>query len=176
MAKRNVKVTWQEDEDEQYQALLDFMDTVPQEESSLIAILHFTQDLMGYIPRPAMMLIAEVLGIPSSKVYGVVTFYSYFSLQPKGRYNFSVCMGTACYVKGSQDILEALQDELELEEGQTSEDGLFSIQATRCLGACADAPIVMVNDEVHGPMDPSSVRNLVRQCRAKIAAESKEDE
>ena len=95
---------------------------------------------MGYIPRPAMMLIAEVLDIPSSKVYGVVTFYSYFSLQPKGRYNFSVCMGTACYVKGSQDILEALQDELELEEGQTSEDGLFSIQATRCLSLCRCPP------------------------------------
>ena len=152
-----------------YEDLLAFMRTLPLEESSLIAILHRTQTIFDYIPQTAMLLIAEALRIPSSKIYGVVTFYSYFTLKPKGKFNFSVCMGTACYVKGSQDVLSALEDELGIKDGDTSADGIFSIQATRCLGDCAHAPIVMVNDASYGQMNPKSVRALVRQYRAQAA-------
>lgn len=155
-----------------YEQLIEFMRSVPLEESSLIAILHFTQDLFGYIPDRAMLLIAEGLHIPSSKVYGVVTFYSYFTLQPKGKYNFSVCMGTACYVKGANDVLEALKDELKIDDGETTSDGVFSIQATRCLGDCAAAPVVMVNDASYGHIDTSSIRELVRDYRQKAADEA----
>lgn len=155
-----------------YEQLIEFMRSVPLEESSLISILHFTQDLFGYIPESAMLLIAEGLHIPSSKVYGVVTFYSYFSLKPKGKYNFSVCMGTACYVKGANDVLAALQDELKIQDGETTTDGIFSIQATRCLGDCASAPIVMVNDASYGHVDTSSIREIVRNYRKKASAET----
>lgn len=148
-----------------YDDLIAFMETKEPVESSLIAILHHCQHTFGYIPQDAMSLAALYLGIPISKVYGVVTFYSFFTEVPKGKYAISVCLGTACYVKGAQQILGALENELKIEAGGTTEDRLFSIVETRCLGDCANAPIVMVNDEPYGHMDADKVRKLVRRYR-----------
>lgn len=120
------------------------------EKDNLIQILNEVQEKYGYIPKIAQLEIAEYLKISMAEVYGVITFYSRFTLTPKGKYNVSVCLGTACFVKGSQAILDRLKNRLKIEEGQTTEDGKFSIDATRCVGACGLAPVFTVNDEVYG--------------------------
>ena len=113
-------------------------------------MLHDIQDELGYIPFEAMEKIAEALNVPVSKVYGVVTFYSQFTTEPKGKHIISVCLGTACYVNGAQTILDLLCEMTECEVNSTSEDGLFSIDATRCVGACGLAPVVSVDGTVSG--------------------------
>lgn len=120
------------------------------EKDNLIPILNEVQEKYGYIPKAAQLEISEYLNIPMAEIYGVVTFYSRFTLEPKGKYNISVCLGTACFVKGSQKILDRLKDRLKIEEGQTTEDGKFSIDTTRCVGACGIAPVFTVNNEVYG--------------------------
>lgn len=121
-----------------------------QDKQNLITILNEVQEKYGYIPKVAQMEIAEYLGIPLAEVYGVITFYSRFTLTPKGKYNVSVCLGTACFVKGSKEILERAKQKLGVEPGQTTEDGLFSLDETRCVGACGLAPVFTVNNEVYG--------------------------
>lgn len=120
------------------------------EKDNLIQILNEVQDEFGYIPKVAQEQISEFLKIPMAEIYGVITFYSRFTLEPKGKYTISVCLGTACYVKGSQKILDRLKERLKIEPGQTTEDGMFSIDQTRCVGACGLAPVFTVNDEVYG--------------------------
>lgn len=120
------------------------------EKDNLIPILNDVQVKYGYIPKLAQMEISEYLQIPLAEIYGVITFYSRFTLEPKGKYNISVCLGTACFVKGSQSILDRLKDRLKIEEGKTTEDGKFSIDTTRCVGACGIAPVFTVNNEVYG--------------------------
>lgn len=120
------------------------------EKDNLISILNEVQVKYGYIPKIAQLTIAEYLHIALAEVYGVITFYSRFTLVPKGKYNVSVCLGTACFVKGSKDILERAKAKLEIEEGQTTKDGKFSLDTTRCVGACGLAPVFTVNDEVYG--------------------------
>lgn len=122
----------------------------PKEKDKLIAILNEVQVKYGYIPKRAQLEISNYLNIPMAEIYGVITFYSRFTLKPKGKYNISVCLGTACYVKGSQKILDRLVDRLKIEPGETTEDGLFSIEETRCVGACGLAPVFTVNSEVYG--------------------------
>ena len=117
---------------------------------NLIQILNEVQDKFGYIPELAQNKISEVLKIPMAEIYGVITFYSRFTLKPKGKYTISVCLGTACYVKGSQKILDRLKERLKIEPGQTTEDGKISLDTTRCVGACGLAPVFTVNGEVYG--------------------------
>lgn len=119
-------------------------------QDNLIQILNEVQDHYGYIPEHAQKEISEFLNIPMAKIYGVITFYSRFTLKPKGKYNVSVCLGTACFVKGSKEILEAAKQKLGIEEGQTTKDGKFSIDNTRCVGACGLAPVFTINEEVYG--------------------------
>ena len=128
----------------------EIMNKYKQEKDNLIQILNEVQEKYGYIPKQAQVEISEYLNISMAEVYGVVTFYSRFTLEPKGEYNISVCLGTACFVKGSQKILDRLKDRLKIEEGQTTADGKFSIDTTRCVGACGIAPVFTVNDEVYG--------------------------
>lgn len=120
------------------------------EKDNLIPILNEVQEKYGYIPKTAQLEISNYLNIPMAEIYGVVTFYSRFTLEPKGKYNISVCLGTACFVKGSQKILDRLKERLNIEEGQTTKDGKFSIDTTRCVGACGIAPVFTVNNEVYG--------------------------
>lgn len=117
---------------------------------NLIQMLNEIQEHYGYVPMHVQKDLSEFLSIPMAEIYGVVTFYSRFSLQPKGKYNISVCMGTACYVKGSQKILDRLLERLNIKAGETTQDGLFSIEETRCVGACGLAPVFTVNGEVYG--------------------------
>ena len=132
------------------QEVNEIMKPYKQEKDNLIQILNEVQEKYGYIPKIAQMEISKYLNIPMAEIYGVITFYAGFTLEPKGKYNISVCLGTACFVKGSQAILDRLKERLKLEEGQTSSDGKFSIDTTRCVGACGIAPVFTVNGEVYG--------------------------
>ena len=120
------------------------------DKENLIRILNEVQVKYGYIPKVAQLEIAKYLNMALAEVYGVITFYSRFTLVPKGQYNFSVCLGTACFVKGSREILERAKAKLNIEEGQTTPDGKFSLDTTRCVGACGLAPVFTINDEVYG--------------------------
>ena len=122
----------------------------PQEKDQLIAILNDIQEKYGYIPKQAQKVISEELSIPMAEIYGVITFYSRFTLTPKGKYNISICLGTACYVKGSQKLLDRAKERLKIEAGEVTPDGKFSIDEVRCVGACGLAPVFMVNEEVYG--------------------------
>lgn len=117
---------------------------------NLIQMLNEVQEHYGYIPMMAQKVLSEYLKVPMAEVYGVITFYSRFTLKPKGKYNIAVCLGTACYVKGSQKIMDRLKERLKIEPGETTTDGKFSIEETRCVGACGLAPVFTVNGEVYG--------------------------
>jgi len=122
----------------------------------LMPVMQAAQDIFGYLPEDVQIEIAEGLGVTLSDVYGVATFYSQFALEPKGEHVISVCMGTACYVKGAQAVLDKLADSLGIQPGGTTKDGKFTLLATRCLGACGLAPVLTVDDEVHGRVTPES--------------------
>lgn len=128
----------------------EMLEKYTQDKDNLIQILNEVQVKYGYIPKIAQLEIADYLNIALAEVYGVITFYSRFTLEPKGKYNVSVCLGTACFVKGSREILERAKAKLGIEEGKTTEDGKFSLDTTRCVGACGLAPVFTVNDEVYG--------------------------
>jgi len=117
---------------------------------NLIQMLNEVQEHYGYIPEKAQRDLSEFLNVPMAEIYGTITFYSRFTLKPKGKYNIAVCLGTACYVKGSQRIMDRLKEKLKIEPGETTKDGLFSIEETRCVGACGLAPVFTVNGEVYG--------------------------
>ena len=134
-------------------------------ESYLIDILHKAQGLYGYLKKDVMDFIAEEMRIPTAHIWGVATFYHYFNLKPIGKYVVSVCMGTACYVKGAVDILEAVKGELNVKVGDTTPDGLFTLQEARCLGACGLAPVMMVNDKIHGDLTAEKVLDLLAEYR-----------
>ena len=135
------------------------------EETPLMMILEAIQTEYGYIPLEVQELVSELTGIPVAEIYGVVTFYSFFSLKPKGKYVIGVCLGTACYVKGGQLVLDKFQEMLGIKVGETTEDGLFSLDALRCIGACSIAPAVSVNCKVYQRMDPSKVAGVIKEYR-----------
>ena len=120
------------------------------EKDNLIQMLNEVQERYGYVPMHVQKELSEFLNVPMAEIYGVVTFYSRFSLEPQGKYKISVCLGTACFVKGSQKIMDRLTDRLKIKEGETTKDGLFTIEQTRCVGACGLAPVFTVNGEVYG--------------------------
>lgn len=136
------------------QKIIDFVKELEkvykQEKDNLISMLEEVQEKFGYIPLEAQKELSEYLKIPMAEIYGVITFYSRFTLEPKGKHTISVCLGTACFVKGSKKIMDRLKERLKIESGQTTPDGLFSIDETRCVGACGLAPVFTVNGEVHG--------------------------
>ena len=138
-----------------------------QEKDNLIQILEEIQVEYGYIPKISQMEISEYLKVPMAEIYGVITFYSRFSLKPKGKYNVSVCLGTACFVKGSKEILEAAKEKLKIDEGQTSDDGLFSLDTTRCVGACGLAPVFTINDEVYGKATVKKINEVRDEYKKK---------
>ena len=133
----------------------------------LIAILHECQDRLGYLPEPVQRIIAGKLCIPASKVYGVVTFYSFFTMSPKGKYPVSVCLGTACYVRGADKLLEEFKRVLGIDVGQTTPDGKFSLDCLRCVGACGLAPVVMVGEHVFGRLEPKDVKKILDEVAAE---------
>ena len=136
--------------EEQKEALMQAIASMKDEKGCLMPIMQKAQDIYGYLPLEVQTMISDALGVPLEKIYGVATFYSQFALNPKGRYQISVCLGTACYVNGAQTILDLLCEMTECEVNSTSENGLFSIDATRCVGACGLAPVVSVDGTVFG--------------------------
>ena len=148
-----------------FKELENYILTLEDKKSSLIIILHKAQEIFGYIPEEVQEFIAEKIEVPVSKVYGVVSFYNFFSMEPKGKYPISVCTGTACYVRGAEKILEALQKELGLKLGGVTEDGLFSLDSLRCVGACGLAPVMLVGKDVHGKVKPEDVKKIIENYK-----------
>ncbi len=134
-------------------------------EGPLMPILHKAQELFGCLPLEVQNYIAEELDIPLTDVYGVATFYSQFTLNPKGKYQIGVCLGTACYVKGAQKVLDEIQKVLNIKVGDTTDDGKFTLDATRCLGACGLAPVMMINDHVYGRLVPEDVAGIIEKYK-----------
>ncbi len=132
---------------------------------ALIPVLHETQEVYGYLPEDVLKKISDGLNVSLAEIYGVVTFYTQFSLNPKGRFKINVCMGTACYVKGSGDILDKFKEKLGIDVGQCTEDGKFSLDACRCIGACGLAPVIMINDDVHGRLVADDVDGILEQYK-----------
>lgn len=132
---------------------------------SLIAVLQEAQNIFGYLPLEVQKKVATGLNIPVAEVYGVVTFYSFFTLEPKGEYEISVCLGTACYVKGSNLILDKIEKILGIKAGQCTDDGKFSINACRCIGACGLAPVITINQDVYGRLEPDEIPDILRKYR-----------
>jgi len=128
---------------------------------ALMPVMQKAQEIYGYLPIEVQTMISEEMNIPLEKIYGVATFYAQFALEPKGDYQISVCLGTACYVKGSQKILDELEAELGIKTGQCTPDGKFSLDACRCVGACGLAPVMMINGEVYGRLVPSDVKGIL---------------
>lgn len=134
-------------------------------ESYLIAVLHQVQSVFGYLPQEIMDEVAEKMQIPTAHIWGVATFYHYFNLKPIGRHVVSVCMGTACYVKGADKVLETVKKHLNIEVGETTEDKLFTLHEARCLGACGIAPVIMVDDKIYGELDSKKTIDILNQYR-----------
>ncbi|NLM45826.1 MAG: NAD(P)H-dependent oxidoreductase subunit E [Firmicutes bacterium] len=132
---------------------------------ALIPVLHEAQELYGYLPFDVQRKISEELNIPLAEIYGVITFYTQFSLVPKGEYRIQVCLGTACYVKGAGHILDKFKEILGIDVGGCTEDGKFSLDACRCVGACGLAPVVMINDTVYGRLKPTEVEGIIEKYR-----------
>lgn len=135
------------------------------DKSNLIQILNEVQENYGYIPKYSQISISEYLDIPLAEIYGVITFYARFTLKPKGKYNIAVCLGTACFVKGSEKVLDKAKEILKIDVGKTTEDGKFSLEATRCIGACGLAPVFTVNEEVYGKATPELMEKVIAEYK-----------
>jgi NADH:ubiquinone oxidoreductase subunit E len=144
-----------------------FIDQLPTKKNALIQTLHRAQDIFGYLPQEVQTHVARKLELPSSRVYGVVTFYSFLKQEPTGRFPINVCMGTACFVRGSEAVLAEFQKELGIETGGITEDKLFSLESIRCVGACGLAPVVQVGGQVFGRVEPGSVKQIIDDFMAK---------
>lgn len=145
-----------------------FVNSLPDKNGALISVLHKAQEIFGYLPEEVQTYVAEQLGISVAKVYGVVSFYSFFTMTPKGKHPISVCMGTACYVRGAGKVLEDLQNQLGIKAGETTADGLFSIDALRCVGACGLAPVVLVGEEVYGREEAKDITGILKKYREMV--------
>ncbi len=132
---------------------------------ALMSVLHKGQTLFGYLPVEIQELVSNTMNIPLAEIYGVVTFYSQFSIIPKGKYEIGVCMGTACYVRGAGKILDEVVEELNIDVGETTSDMLFSIQATRCVGACGLAPVMMISGDVYGKLKGGEMKDILAKYR-----------
>ena len=153
------------DDSQKHAKLLAIIEESKSKPGSLIHVLHEAQEIYGYLPIEVQKVIAEGLQIPLAEVYGVVTFYAQFSLNPKGDYKISVCLGTACYVKGADKLLEKLQSELSIGVGECTEDGKFSLEACRCIGACGLAPVFTINEDVYGRKVPEDIPGILAKYR-----------
>ena len=148
-------------EEELYPKLAEIIAENKGRSENLIMVLHKAQNLFGYLPKKVQQLVADGLGLSLSEVYGVVTFYSFFSTAPKGRNSVKVCLGTACYVRGGQQTLGRVEDELKVKVGGTTDDRRYSLDVVRCIGACGLAPAILVNDDVYGRVKTTKVMEIL---------------
>jgi len=149
--------------DEKEKKLQEIIESHKNMKGALIPVLHEVQNVYGYLPLAVQSKIAEGLNVPLAEVYGVVTFYTQFSLYPKGKYKIQICMGTACYVKGAGEILSELENVLGIKTGKSTEDGKFSLEACRCIGACGLAPVIMINEDVYGRLVPDDIKGIIKK-------------
>ena len=146
---------------EMFNELNEFIVSLNNNPSELIAILHRAQSIFGYLPMKVQSFIADKLGINVSKVYGVVTFYSFFTMVPKGEYVINICLGTACFVRGADKILERVEEILKIKNGETTADGKFTLTTLRCVGACGLAPVMQINDKTYGNVSVDDVERIL---------------
>lgn len=147
--------------EEKFQELEAFINSLETTKGELIRVLHKAQNIFGYLPEEVQKFVGKKLNVPTAKVFGVVTFYSYFTMVPKGEYDISICLGTACYVRGAEKILDAIKKETGIEVGQTSADGKFSITGLRCIGACGLAPVLTIGEKVYGRLTPDMIKGII---------------
>ena len=149
----------------QVQTIKDICKSFDNQSGELINVLHKTQDAFGYLPVEVQQVIAKELNISVAKVYGVVTFYTFFTMKPKGLHPISVCMGTACYVRGAEKIVDALKEALDIDVSGVTPDGKFSLNCLRCVGACGLAPVMMIGDKVYGRVEPKEIKGIIDSYR-----------
>lgn len=150
---------------EQEAALISAISTLRNEKGALMPILQKAQDIYGYLPIEVQTIVSNEMSVPLEKIYGIVTFYSQFSLYPKGKYKVSVCLGTACYVKGSGNIFNKIQEVLGIGDGECSSDGKYSLESCRCIGACGLAPVMTVNDDVYGRLTADDLDGILAKYK-----------
>jgi NADH-quinone oxidoreductase subunit E/NADP-reducing hydrogenase subunit HndA len=155
---------------EKYDELEKFIDSLETTKGALIEILHKAQNIFGYLPRDVQLFIARKLGMPGAEVFGVVSFYSYFTTKPGGKHTISVCLGTACFVRGSDKIIARVKEILGIESNEVTEDGLFALKDIRCIGACGLAPVMMIDDKVYGRVKVEELEGIINSYRVKEAA------
>ncbi len=153
------------DYDAKIKALDDFIENLDDEDDALITVLHRAQLVFGYIPVSVQHFIAEKLETTPVEVYSVVTFYPFFKSEPQGKHTINVCTGTACFVKGAQDIVDEFSMLLKIKPGQTTKDGMFTLQTKRCIGACVNAPVIMVDEEMYGKVTRKDVKEIIEKYR-----------
>ena len=146
---------------EQEEKLMAMIAELKDQPGALMPIMQRAQDIYGYLPIEVQTMISDATGVPLEKIYGIATFYAQFALAPKGEYRISVCLGTACYVKGSQAVLDKLIELLKIKEGECTPDGKFSLEACRCVGACGLAPVMMINEDVYGRLTPDMIEGIL---------------
>lgn len=157
-----IKVELRKDQVEKIKDICKLFDN---NDGELINVLHKVQGTFGYLPAEVQEVVAQELNVPVAKIYGVVTFYSYFTMLPKGKHPISVCTGTACYVRGAEKVLEEFKKELQINVGETTSDGKFSISCLRCVGACGLAPVVMVGDKTYGRVSPEMIKEIIAEYK-----------
>lgn len=155
---------------EKLQKLGDYIESLNYAEGELINILREAQEMFGYLHMDIQLFIARKLGIPAAKVYGVVTFYSYFTMTPKGKHVISVCLGTACFVKGADKLVEEFRKQLNIKKGTISENGMYTLDSIRCVGACGLAPVVIVDGQIHGRVKPEDVAAIIKEINKSEAS------
>lgn len=144
-----------------YCELDEFIDSLPTKEGHLVTVLHKAQSIFGYLPEEVQEYVAEAMNVPVVHVFGVVSFYTFFTMVPKGKHPISVCMGTACFVKGADKVTDAFKQQLGVAVSEVTKDGKFSIDCLRCVGACALAPVVMIGEKVYANVTPDQVKNII---------------
>lgn len=154
---------------EMFEELKEYISEIEEKNGALISVLHKGQEIFGYLPQEVQEFIAKEMNIPIAKVYGVVSFYHFFSMKPKGKHPISVCMGTACYVRGAEKVLNSVKNYLGIDVGETTEDGLFSIDALRCVGACGLAPVVLIGKDVYGKEEVKDMKKILEKYRKEAS-------
>lgn len=150
---------------EMFKELDNFINGIEDKRGALIAVLHKAQHLYGYLSDDVIYFISDKMDIPTSKIYGVIKFYSYFTTTPRGKYVVNVCLGTACFVRGADAIMKEFEKQLNIKAGETSSDMKFTLSGLRCVGACGLAPVVMINDKVYGRVEPEQVIKMLEECK-----------
>ncbi|MEJ8554376.1 NADH-quinone oxidoreductase subunit NuoE [Tepidibacter sp. Z1-5] len=153
---------------DKFDELDDFINSLEEKKGALIEVLHKAQHIFGYLPKEVQLFISKKLNIPSSKVFGVVSFYSYFTTKPRGKYVINICLGTVCFVKGSDKIMEKFEQELNIKCGETTQDGKFTLEGLRCVGACGLAPVVVINEKVYGHVTLDDVEKILSNYNNEV--------